>query len=106
MGGLAILAANLRWQGVPVQDWLAEHLDLPAAFGHDVRAGGLAEARAGADRSCADFLHVPVGTGITAAAFTGRRPCAHRGATAGPANWATSSYGPGVTASTAADRDA
>lgn len=68
--GLAVLAANLGWRGVPVQDWLAEHLGLPVAFGHDVRAGGLAEARLGAGRGCADFLFVPVGTGIAAAAFS------------------------------------
>ncbi|MFF0751710.1 ROK family protein [Streptomyces sp. NPDC004267] len=68
--GLAVLAANLGWRGVPVQDWLAEHLGLPVAFGHDVRAGGLAEARAGAGRGCDDFLFVPVGTGIAAAAFS------------------------------------
>ncbi|MCX2183885.1 ROK family protein [Streptomyces sp. SKN60] len=67
--GLAVLAGNLGWTDVPVQDWLAEHLCLPVAFGHDVRAGGLAEARVGAGRGCADFLFVPVGTGIAAAAF-------------------------------------
>nr|WP_175407251.1 ROK family protein [Streptomyces sp. TRM64462] len=67
--GLSVLAENLGWRGVPVQDWLAEHLGLPVAFGHDVRAGGLAEARAGAGRGCADFLFVPVGTGIAAALF-------------------------------------
>ncbi|MFI8826767.1 ROK family protein [Streptomyces sp. NPDC053431] len=72
--GLAVLAANLGWRGVPVQDWLAEHLDLPVAFGHDVRAGGLAEARLGAGRGCADFLFVPIGTGIAAAAFSRGRP--------------------------------
>ncbi|MFF8605804.1 ROK family protein [Streptomyces sp. NPDC015346] len=74
--GLAVRAANLGWRGVPVQDWLAEHLDLPVAFGHDVRAGGLAEARLGAARGCADFLFVPVGTGIAAAAFSRGRPLA------------------------------
>jgi glucokinase len=68
--GHAVLAANLGWRGVPVRDWLAEHLGLPVAFGHDVRAGGLAEARAGAGRGCADFLFVPVGTGIAAAVFS------------------------------------
>ncbi|MFF6773030.1 ROK family protein [Streptomyces sp. NPDC012637] len=69
--GVSVLAANLGWRGVPVRNWLAEHLGLPVAFGHDVRAGGLAEARAGAGRDCADFLFVPVGTGIAAAVFTG-----------------------------------
>ncbi|MFJ8082271.1 ROK family protein [Streptomyces sp. NPDC096205] len=71
--GVAVRAANLGWGDVPVRDWLAEHLDLPVAFGHDVRAGGLAEARAGAGRGCADFLFVPVGTGIAAAVFSGGR---------------------------------
>ncbi|MEV3987768.1 ROK family protein [Streptomyces sp. NPDC049837] len=71
--GVSVLATNLGWRDVPVKDWLAEHLDLPVAFGHDVRAGGLAEARAGAGRGCGDFLFVPVGTGIAAAVFTGGR---------------------------------
>lgn len=69
--GVCVLAAGLGWRDVPVQDWLAEHLGLPVAFGHDVRAGGLAEARAGAGRGCADFLFVPVGTGITATVVSG-----------------------------------
>ncbi|MDH2393284.1 ROK family protein [Streptomyces sp. HNM0663] len=68
--GLSVRAANLGWRGVPIQDWLAEHLGLPIAFGHDVRAGGLAEARAGAGQGCADFLFAPVGTGIAAAVFS------------------------------------
>ena len=71
--GYSVLAANLGWRAVPVRDWLAEHLGLPVALGHDVRAGGVAEARAGAGRDCADFLFVPVGTGIAAAVFTGGR---------------------------------
>ncbi|MEV5974877.1 ROK family protein [Streptomyces sp. NPDC051921] len=80
--GLAVMAANLGWRGVPVQDWLAEHLALPVAFGHDVRAGGLAEAREGAGRGCADFLFVPVGTGIAAAVVSRGRALtgAHGGA--------------------------
>ncbi|GAA4890457.1 hypothetical protein GCM10023237_05080 [Streptomyces coeruleoprunus] len=77
--GVCVRAANLGWRDVPVRDWLAEHLDLPVAFGHDVRAGGLAEARAGAGQGCADFLFVPVGTGIAAAVFTGGRPRALTG---------------------------
>ncbi|MGW2377225.1 MULTISPECIES: ROK family protein [Kitasatospora] len=65
--GTAILAANLGWRRLPVRDWLAEELGLPVALGHDVRAGGLAEARVGAGRGSRDFLFVPVGTGIAAA---------------------------------------
>ncbi|KQV12410.1 ROK family protein [Kitasatospora sp. Root107] len=72
--GLAVYAANLGWRDVPLPQWLAEHLDLPVAFGHDVRTGGLAEARLGAGRGCADFLFVPVGTGIAAAVVADGRP--------------------------------
>ncbi|MCC9311713.1 ROK family protein [Kitasatospora sp. RB6PN24] len=69
--GTCVFAANLGWRRVPVRDWLAEELDLPVAFGHDVRAGGLAEARLGAGRECGSFLFVPVGTEIAAAIVLG-----------------------------------
>ncbi|GHF92328.1 sugar kinase [Kitasatospora xanthocidica] len=65
--GTSVFAANLGWRQVPVRDWLEEALELPVAFGHDVRAGGLAEARLGAGRGCGSFLFVPVGTGIASA---------------------------------------
>ncbi|MGW0882633.1 ROK family protein [Streptomyces sp. NPDC002671] len=65
--GKAVFAANLGWRDVPVRNWLAHELDLPVAFAHDVRAGGLAEARLGAGRGSRSFLFVPVGTGIAAA---------------------------------------
>ncbi|MFJ8478397.1 ROK family protein [Kitasatospora sp. NPDC094011] len=65
--GTVLRAVNLAWQDVPIRPWLAEHLGLPVAFGHDVRAGGLAEARLGAGRGSDSFLFVPVGTGIAAA---------------------------------------
>src|SRR5262249_3526855 len=42
-------------------------LGLPAALGHDVRAGGLAEARLGAGRGDRHVLVGPIGTGIAAA---------------------------------------
>ncbi|MFH8386669.1 ROK family protein [Kitasatospora sp. NPDC018058] len=72
--GIAVLAANLGWRDVPVRHWLSEHLGIPVAFGHDVRAGGIAEARAGAGRGSRDFLFVPVGTGIAAAVMVDGRP--------------------------------
>ncbi|MFD5922471.1 ROK family protein [Kitasatospora sp. NPDC058201] len=65
--GRAVRAGALGWREVPVRDWVAEHLELPVAVGHDGRAGGLAEARAGAGRGCRDFLFVSVGDGIAAA---------------------------------------
>ncbi|TYC68216.1 ROK family protein [Streptomyces sp. CB01881] len=72
--GTAVLAANLGWRDTPVRRWLAEHLDLPVAFGHDVRAGGIAESRLGAGRDCRNFAFVPVGTGIAAALVIDGRP--------------------------------
>ncbi|MGA5822616.1 ROK family protein [Kitasatospora sp. NPDC094028] len=68
--GTAVLAANLGWHRLPVRDRLAADLGLPVALGHDVRAGGLAEARLGAGRGSRDFLFVPVGTGIAAAVMS------------------------------------
>ncbi|MFD8755796.1 ROK family protein [Kitasatospora sp. NPDC059577] len=71
--GTAVLAANLGWRDLPVRSRAEEHLDLPVAFGHDVRAGALAESRLGAGRGCASFVFVPVGTGIAAAPVLGGR---------------------------------
>ncbi|SOB79537.1 ROK family protein [Streptomyces sp. 1331.2] len=71
--GTVVRAVNLDWHDVPIRDRLAEHLGLPIAFGHDVRAGGLAEARLGAGRGSHSFVFVPVGTGIAAAVLTGGR---------------------------------
>ncbi|RAG85499.1 ROK family protein [Streptacidiphilus pinicola] len=65
--GICTFAANLGWREVPIQRWVEEELAIPVALGHDVRAGGLAEARLGAGRGCRSFLFVPVGTGIAAA---------------------------------------
>lgn len=74
--GVSVLAVNLGWQGVPVRSRIhaalaARGVDVPVAFGHDVRAGALAETRplAGAsqplDRGSVGF--VPVGTGLASA---------------------------------------
>lgn len=68
--GIAVHSTNLAWHKVPMRHTLAKRLDLPVAFGHDVRAGGLAEARLGAGRGCHSFLFVPLGTGIAAAVMT------------------------------------
>ncbi|MFJ7245035.1 ROK family protein [Kitasatospora sp. NPDC098652] len=72
--GTVVKAVNLDWHDLPIRDRVAEHLGLPVAFGHDVRAGGLAEARLGAGRGSDSFVFVPVGTGIAAAVVTGGRP--------------------------------
>ena len=66
-GGRAVWSENLRWRDVPIRDLVSQRTGLPVALGHDVRAGGLAETRAGAGHGAADVLFVPIGTGIAAA---------------------------------------
>jgi glucokinase len=65
--GIALSSTNLGWRDVSLAAVVADRLGLPARIGHDVRAGGLAEARLGAGRDVDDLLFVPIGTGIAAA---------------------------------------
>lgn len=65
--GIAVWSSNLGFRDVPLRDLLASRLGMPAALGHDVRAGGLAEARLGAGRGEPHVLFVAIGTGIAAA---------------------------------------
>ncbi|MFC1406530.1 MULTISPECIES: ROK family protein [Streptacidiphilus] len=71
--GVAVHAANLGWRELPLRARLEERLGLPVAFGHDVRAGALAEQRLGAGRGQDPFLFVPLGTGIAAGVVLGGR---------------------------------
>jgi glucokinase len=66
-GGVAVWSANVGFRDVPLRHLLQDRLHLPAVLGHDVRAGGLAEARLGAGREFDHVLVVPIGTGIAAA---------------------------------------
>ncbi|HEX2357721.1 MAG TPA: ROK family protein [Micromonosporaceae bacterium] len=67
VAGVAAWSANIGFRGVPLRDLVSRRLGLPAALGHDVRAGGLAEARLGAGRDTDHVLFVAIGTGIAAA---------------------------------------
>jgi glucokinase len=62
-----VWSANLGLRDVPMKKLVEQRLGLPAALGHDVRAGGLAEARLGAGRGHDYVLVIPIGTGIAAA---------------------------------------
>jgi len=77
--GVAVWSANVGFRDVPLRDLVSAHVGLPAALGHDVRAGGLAEARLGAGRGLARVWFVPIGTGIAAAYVVNGRtdPGAH-----------------------------
>ncbi len=65
--GVAVFAGNLGWRDVPLRKLAADRLELPTALGHDVRAGGLAEAQLGAGRGHRHVLFVAIGTGIASA---------------------------------------
>ena len=74
--GVAQFSANIGWTDVPLVELAEQRLGLPVGFGHDVRAGGLAELVLGAARGVADCLFLAVGTGIAAAVVVDGRPYA------------------------------
>ena len=79
--GVAVWSANVGFREVPLKAIAAQRLGLPAARGHDVRAGGLAESRLGAAKGRGNALVVPIGTGIAAAcSVDGRRLTGAHGA--------------------------
>ncbi|KQS10005.1 hypothetical protein ASG04_05315 [Curtobacterium sp. Leaf183] len=74
--GTAVLSVNLGWRGLPLRDrvhqaLLVRGITIPVAFGHDVRAGALAEVSGSDDTSRAlrtgSVGFVPVGTGLASA---------------------------------------
>jgi glucokinase len=67
--GIALYSENIEWRDVPFRDLVAELSGLPVGFGHDVRAGGLAERTLGAARGVDDVLFLPIGTGISGAMY-------------------------------------
>jgi glucokinase len=64
VNGVAVWSANVGFRDVPLRDLAAQRLGIPAALGHDVRVGALAEARLGAGRGRRHVLFVAIGTGI------------------------------------------
>ncbi|MDO8145633.1 MULTISPECIES: ROK family protein [unclassified Isoptericola] len=65
--GVVASAENLGWTDLPLRSLVEEATELPVGFGHDVRAGGLAEWELGAGRGAPDHVYLSVGTGIAAA---------------------------------------
>ncbi len=77
--GVAVFSANLGWRGVPLRELVEKRVDVPVAFDHDVRAGGLAEGELGAARGAHDYLFLPIGTGIAGAIVLGGQSYSARG---------------------------
>jgi glucokinase len=69
--GVAVWSSNVGFRDVPLRKLITDRLGLPAALGHDVRVGGIAEARLGAGRGEGHVLFVAIGTGIAAALVVG-----------------------------------
>jgi glucokinase len=67
--GIALYSENIRWTDVPFRQLVSDRSGLPVGFGHDVRAGGLAERTMGAAQGCDDVLFMPIGTGISGAMY-------------------------------------
>lgn len=74
--GVLTWAANLGLRDEPLAARVSAQVGLPALLGHDVRAGGIAEARLGAGRGAGQVLFVAVGTGIAAAHVVAGRAAA------------------------------
>lgn len=72
--GIAVHSANIGLRESPLRDLIAAQLSRPIGFGHDVRAGALAEAAFGAGRGRGIVAFVPVGTGVSAAVVDGTVP--------------------------------
>lgn len=77
--GIGVFSENLGWREFGFRAAAAERLGMPVAFGHDVRAAGVAEFRLGAAREFATSLVVTIGTGISATVFVDGRLYAGRG---------------------------
>lgn len=71
--GIARYSANLNWRDLGLVDALRPRVGVPVALGHDVRLGALGEGALGAARGVADFLYLPIGTGVAAALVLGGR---------------------------------
>lgn len=65
--GRVRIAGNLRLQDASIVQPIQTALGIPVHFGHDVRAGALAELHAGAVRGHANAAFLAIGTGIAAA---------------------------------------
>jgi len=65
--GTSRWSGNLQWNNLPIRDLLAKAINIPVAFGHDVRTAAVAEMRSGAAKGARNAIFIPVGTGIAAA---------------------------------------
>lgn len=65
--GTSRWSGNLQWENLPIRNLLSDAVNIPVAFGHDVRTAAVAEMRNGAAKGSRNAIFIPVGTGIAAA---------------------------------------
>lgn len=70
--GIGVLSANLGWQDAALRTLATKTLGRPVSFGHDVRAGALAETRLGAHGS--SLIYVAIGTGVASVLVLDGKP--------------------------------
>lgn len=69
--GIIVYAANLALDNANLAQTIYEKTSIPVVVGHDGRSAGLAEGILGAGRGARSFAMIPIGTGISAAIYTG-----------------------------------
>ena len=73
--GLALQAANLGWQNLPVRDAVAARLSrhLPIFVDNDVNCGAIGEQQFGVVQGVSHFVYLTAGTGLGGAAMINNR---------------------------------
>ena len=67
VSGIAEFSENIGWKNVKFKEILESAIELPVGFGHDVRAGGRAEAIYGSGIGYKNSFYFSIGTGISGA---------------------------------------
>lgn len=70
--GRVIYASNLALKDTPLAERVVKACALPTVVGHDGRSAGLAEGILGAGKGANSYVMIPIGTGISAAIWTGK----------------------------------
>lgn len=73
--GIALHAANLGWERVPIREAITSRLakSAPVYIANDVNAGAIGEQRYGVAKGIANFVYLTVGTGVGGAVMIDNR---------------------------------
>lgn len=70
--GVILLAPNLKWREIPLQQQLEERFGLPVTIDNEANAGAQGEQKYGAGRGIANQIYVSVGIGIGTGIILGK----------------------------------